>query len=129
MKKDIQDLSDIKLLVDAFYDKVRLDDLIGPIFNEVIQNNWKTHLEKMYTFWQTILLEDYTYSGRPFPPHANLPVNQLHFDRWKKLFTEIVQLNFEGQKADEAIWRADKMATMFLSKITYFRENNLKPLN
>lgn len=129
MKKDIQDLSDIKLMVDAFYDKVRLDDLIGPIFNEVIQNNWKTHLEKMYTFWQTILLEDYTYSGRPFPPHANLPVNQLHFDRWKKLFTEIVQLNFEGQKADEAIWRADKMATMFLSKITYFRENNLKPLN
>ena len=116
-------------MVDAFYDKVRLDDLIGPIFNEVIQNNWKTHLEKMYTFWQTILLEDYTYSGRPFPPHANLPVNQLHFDRWKKLFTEIVQLNFEGQKADEAIWRADKMATMFLSKITYFRENNLKPLN
>ena len=129
MKKDIQDLSDIKLLVDAFYDKVRLDDLIGPIFNEVIQNNWKTHLEKMYTFWQTILLEDYTYSGRPFPPHANLTVNQLHFDRWKKLFTDIVQLNFEGQKADEAIWRADKMATMFLSKITYFRENNLKPLN
>lgn len=129
MKKDIQDLSDIKLMVDAFYDKVRLDDLIGPIFNEVIQNNWKTHLEKMYTFWQTILLEDYTYSGRPFPPHANLPVNQLHFDRWKKLFTEIVQLNFEGQKADEAIWRADKMANMFLSKITYFRENNLKPLN
>ena len=128
MKKDIQNLDDIKLMVDSFYDKVQNDDLIGPIFNGVIQNRWDEHLEKMYRFWQTILLEDYTYSGRPFPPHAHLPVDELHFKRWKELFSEVVYSNFEGKKADEAIWRADKMATMFLSKIVYFRENNLNPL-
>nr|WP_297309996.1 group III truncated hemoglobin [uncultured Flavobacterium sp.] len=128
MKKDIQDLNDIKFMVDTFYGKIQKDDLIGPIFNGIIQNRWPEHLEKMYTFWQTILLNDYTYSGRPFPPHAELPVTEEHFNRWKQIFSEVVLGNFEGEKADEAIWRADKMATMFLSKITYFRENNIKPL-
>lgn len=128
MKNDIQNLDDIKLLVDSFYDRVQKDELLGPIFNGVIQNNWKEHLEKMYRFWQTILLEDYTYSGRPFPPHRHLPVEELHFNRWKELFSDVVYSHFKGDKANEAIWRADKMATMFLSKIIYFRENNIEPL-
>lgn len=128
MKNDIQNLDDIKLLVDSFYDRVQKDELLGPIFNGVIQNNWKEHLEKMYRFWQTILLEDYTYSGRPFPPHRHLPVEELHFNRWKELFSDVVYSHFKGDKANEAICRADKMATMFLSKIIYFRENNIEPL-
>jgi len=129
MKKDIENLEDIKFMVDTFYGEIQKDTLIGPIFNWIIQDRWPEHLEKMYRFWQTILLEDYTYSGRPFPPHASLPVDGTHFNRWKTIFTDVVLSHFEGEKAQEAIWRADKMATMFLSKITYFRENNLKPLN
>lgn len=128
MKKDIQNLEDIKFMVDTFYDKIQKDDLIGPIFNNIIANRWPEHLEKMYRFWQTILLEEYTYSGKPFPPHAHLPVSENHFMRWKEIFSQVVLSNFEGEKANEAIWRADKMATMFLSKITYFKENGLKPL-
>lgn len=129
MKKDIENLEDIKFMVDTFYGKIQKDDLIGPIFNGIIQNRWSEHLEKMYRFWQTILLDDYTYSGRPFPPHAHLPVDEKHFNRWKSIFSEVVLTHFDGEKAQEAIWRADKMATMFLSKITYFRENNLKPID
>lgn len=129
MKKDIENLEDIKFMVDTFYDKIQKDDLIGPIFNGIIQDRWPEHLEKMYRFWQTILLEDYTYSGRPFPPHAHLPVDDSHFNRWKSIFSGVVLSHFDGEKAQEAIWRADKMATMFLSKITYFRDNNLKPID
>lgn len=129
MKKDIQNINDIKFLVDAFYGKVQKDDLIGPIFDEKIQNRWPEHLEKMYQFWQTVLLEDYTYSGRPFPPHANLQVTEAHFNRWKEIFSDVVFSNFSGEKANEAIWRADKMATMFLSKITYLREQNTRFLD
>ena len=36
--KDITTLEDIKTLVDAFYEKVRRDELLSPIFNERIQN-------------------------------------------------------------------------------------------
>jgi len=82
----------------------------------------------MYRFWQTVLLSEHTYYGSPFAPHAKLPVSALHFDRWKKLFFETVDENFAGDKADEAKWRAEKMAEMFQMKIKYYQNNQSKPL-
>ncbi len=127
MPTPITNLDDIKLLVNTFYAKVQKDDLIGPIFNGIIQDRWEEHLSKMYAFWQTILLDQHTYSGRPFPPYAGLPVQADHFQRWMMLFTQTVDELFEGEKANEAKLRGEKMATMF-SKIQYFREINQKPL-
>lgn len=128
MKNDIQDIEDIKILVDTFYTRIQQDDLLGIIFNQNIQDRWPEHLDKMYRFWQTILLEEYTYDGRPFPPHAHLPIKQIHFDHWMKLFEETLDGLFSGPKAEEAKWRAQKMATMFMSKLDYMRNNPDKPL-
>lgn len=125
---DIQNLEDIQLLVNSFYDRVRKNELLGPIFNERIGDRWPGHLEKMYRFWQTVLLEDHTYFGSPFPPHAQLPVDQVHFDTWLQLWHSTVDQYFQGRKADEAKWRGDKMAAMFLHKIDYYRSNNARPL-
>lgn len=126
--KDIESLEDIQLLVNSFYQKVQTDDLIGPVFNDIIEN-WQPHLDKMYRFWQTILLHEHTYSGSPFLKHAKLPVEKEHFDRWLLLFSETMDALFEGEKANEAKWRSEKMAEMFMFKINYFRENtNEQPL-
>ena len=122
-KKDILELDDVKNLVDTFYGKVRRDELIGPIFNERIQDRWPEHLEKMYKFWQTVLIGPHTYYGSPFPPHARLPVEKKHFDTWMLLFTETIEELFEGKIADEAKWRAGKMAEMFQIKIEHFRKS------
>ncbi len=118
---DIQNLEDIKLLVNTFYAKVQKDELIGPIFNEKIGNNWTAHLERMYRFWQTILLEEHTYSGSPFPPHKHLPVEKAHFNRWMDIFTETIDSLYAGSLAEEAKLRAKNMAEMFFYKIEYFR--------
>lgn len=118
----IESLEDIKILVDTFYDRVREDELLSPIFNGVIKDNRPVHLEKMYRFWQTILLEEHTYSGSPFAPHVKLPVKGEHFERWKQLFFETVDENFLGEKAKEAKLRAEKMAEMFQIKITYLQK-------
>lgn len=126
--KDIQNLEDIKLMVNSFYDKVRVDTLIGPIFNGVIQDRWPVHLEKMYGFWQTVLLDVHSYSGSPFPPHAKMSLEKIHFERWMSIFEETVDSLFEGKIADEAKWRAGKMAEMFNYKIEYFRASGQKPL-
>ncbi len=120
-KTDITTLDDIKLLVDSFYSTVQKDTFIGPIFNEKIGNRWPEHLEKMYRFWQTILLEVHSYSGSPFPPHKHLPVDKEHFDRWMEIFVATVNTLFEGPIADEAKMRAKNMAEMFNYKINYFR--------
>jgi hemoglobin len=121
IRTDITTLEDIKLLVDTFYSQVQKDEYIGPIFNEKIGNRWPEHLEKMYRFWQTILLEVHSYSGSPFPPHKQLPVAKEHFDRWMEIFTKTTDSLFAGPLAEEAKLRAKNMAEMFNYKIDYFR--------
>lgn len=126
--KDISTIEDIQLLVNTFYDKVKEDPLIGPIFIGVIQDRWPVHLEKMYRFWQTILLEEHTYNGHPFLPHAEMPLEQKHFDAWLKIWQETIDRYFKGAVADEAKTRGVKMAQMFLAKITYYRGRSSSPL-
>lgn len=124
---DIEDILDIRLLVDLFYDKVRKDAIIGHVFNDKIQD-WNRHLEKMYRFWQTILLDEHTYQGSPFPLHATMPIDKKHFERWVFLWDETIDNHFVGKIADEAKSRGDKMAVMFLSKIEYYKNNNINPI-
>lgn len=128
MKKDIATLEDIKLLVNRFYDNVRKDELLADIFNKKIEDRWPQHLEKIYCFWQTVLLEEHTYYGSPFLPHAKLPIDAEHFERWLKLFYETVDSLFEGEKATRAKWQGQRMAEMFQSKIEYYRNHPSIPL-
>ena len=75
----------IARLVDGFYDRVRVDPLIGPVFNDRIQD-WAPHLEQMRLFWSSVALMSGVYHGRPMPKHLPLPVDARHFDRWLELF-------------------------------------------
>lgn len=127
-KHDIEGIADIKLLVNNFYDKIRNDNFLAPIFNERIQDRWPQHLEKMYTFWQTVLLGEHTYFGSPFPPHAKLPVDHAHFTRWLALFAQTIDEMFCGEKAKEALWRANKMAELFEIKIEHYQNQHINPL-
>lgn len=122
--KDISTLDHIKQMVDLFYGRVRKDDLLKDIFNEVIQERWPEHLEKMYRFWQTVLFDERTYYGAPFVPHADLPVHKEHFNRWVSLFHHTVDSLFSGTNADRAKWQGNRMAEMFLLKINFRRDNN-----
>ena len=122
-RAEILTLDDIKLLVDTFYERIRESELLGPIFNERIQDRWSIHLEKMYKFWQTVLLQEHTYFGSPFPPHAQLPVGHEQFAVWLALFNKTVDDLFTGEKATEAKWRAEKMAELFEAKIAYAKNN------
>lgn len=128
MEKDITTLDDIKVLVDTFYSRVREDQMLRDIFNDKIQDRWPEHLEKMYRFWQTVLLEEHTYHGSPFLPHAQLPVEAAHFEAWVQLFSDTVDSLFAGAKAERAKWQGQRMAEMFHSKIEYYRSNSSIPL-
>ena len=128
MKNDIKDITDIQLLVDTFYGKIREDQLLKDIFNNKIEDRWPEHLQKMYNFWQTVLLEEHTYYGSPFLPHAKLPVDIKHFEKWLGLFNTTVDDLFEGEKADRAKWQGQRMAEMFHSKIEYYKNYPGTPL-
>ena len=75
----------IARLVEAFYERVRLDPLIGPVFDARVAD-WGPHLEQMKLFWSSVALMSGVYHGRPMPKHLPLPVDARHFDRWLALF-------------------------------------------
>ena len=127
MKRDITELDDIKLLVDTFYAKAQKAPLIGEIFTTMI-SDWQAHLNKMYRFWQTILLEQHNYQRNPFMPHAKMPLSSEHFDTWVGLWCDTVDDLYAGEKANEAKYRGKLMAALFLSKFNYIKDNNLKPI-
>ncbi len=124
-QKPILAFEDVKLLVDNFYDRVQNDDLLSPIFERVVKGNWQPHLDKMYRFWQTILLNEHTYSGSPFAAHTPLPIEKQHFNRWLELFHQTIDENFTGEKAEEAKWRADSMGQIFHHKLKFLKGNRL----
>lgn len=121
--KDIQNIENIILLVDSFYDKVNNDPLLSPVFNDIAKVNWEEHLPVMYSFWSAVLFETNTYKGQPLASHINLPIDPGHFKRWLELFRQTVDENFKGEKADEAKYRADTIAVIFQTKLGLIRDD------
>jgi hemoglobin len=74
-------------LVHRFYDRVRADAVLGPVFETRIPD-WGPHLERMVAFWSSVALMTGRYHGAPMPAHATLPVTWAHFDRWLDLFRQ-----------------------------------------
>ncbi|WP_300094626.1 group III truncated hemoglobin [Flavobacterium sp.] len=120
MKTDIKNRKDIEILVNTFYDRIKNDDVIGYLFNDVAQVNWEIHLPKMYNFWENILFFTANYEGNPMARHKELhqksPMIPSHFRHWNKLFTETVDKLFEGQKAEEIKNRALNISAAMMYK-------------
>ena len=112
--KDIVNRDDVKMLVDKFYDKVTVDELLGPVFSHV---NWQHHLPIMYDFWASLLLGDQSYRGNPLQKHLPLPITAEHFNQWLSLFNQTIDENFRGEKANEVKLRAHSIATIFQLKM------------
>ncbi|MEL6865707.1 MAG: group III truncated hemoglobin [Bacteroidota bacterium] len=120
-KSDITDEEDVILMVDSFYQKVRVDDLLGPVFNDVAQVDWEVHLPKMYGFWNKLILGQPTYKGNPFAVHVPLPIHAEHFDRWIQLFEQNINEHFTGAIAEHTKLRAQSIAHIFQSKLKYIK--------
>ncbi|MCA8833076.1 group III truncated hemoglobin [Hymenobacter pini] len=118
---DIQSEEDVRRVVDSFYGRVQNDELLGPIFEAVVQGRWPQHLATMYDFWSGLLLGTGRYRGRPFPKHLTLPIDGRHFHRWLTLFVENVEAQYQGPVADEAIYRAGTIAAVFEHRISQAR--------
>ncbi|WP_439478400.1 group III truncated hemoglobin [Brevundimonas sp.] len=99
----------IARLVDAFYDRVRADPLLGPVFADRIKD-WGPHLEQMRLFWSSVALMSGAYHGRPMPKHLPLPVDARHFDRWLELFEATAAEICPSAAAAHFIERARRIA-------------------
>lgn len=99
-------------LVRTFYDRARLDPLIGPVFNEAV-TNWDHHIGKIADFWSGVMLRTRRYDGRPMRPHLILPLEPAHFDRWLDLFEATARELCAPDVAGAFIDRARRIADSF----------------
>lgn len=127
LKNDIETRDDVVLLVNTFYQRVREDNLIGPIFEERIKGNWEPHLNTMHDFWYTLLFGKEAYRGNPFAKHIGLPVDASHFERWLLLFNTVLDELFEGAKKEEAKKKAGSIAQVFQGKLAFLRPARTDP--
>ncbi len=119
--KDIENVVDIQLLVNTFYDRVKIDEKIGYIFTQIIGEDWSHHLPIMYDFWNMVLFSAPGYAGSPVKKHVDLdkktPLNKEHFDHWLVLWTDTIDSLFAGEIADMAKNKAALMANLINMKV------------
>lgn len=119
--QDIKNREDIIYLVDTFYNRVKADDTIGHIFNEIIGDDWSAHLPIMYSFWSSVLFAEAGYKGNPIKTHIGIDkrikLKDEHFSQWLHLWGTTIDNHFEGEVAELAKKRAATMVTLMTMKI------------
>lgn len=122
---DLQDIAtrqDILTLVETFYTKAFHDDLIGPIFTDVVHMDLAAHMPIMADFWQTVLFKAGLYKRNAlkihFDIHAKEPLTLEHFNRWLQLWTSTVDELFAGEKAEMAKVQAHQIAGSLNRRVT-----------
>lgn len=129
MLPDIQSRDDIIRIVDTFYETVKQDELLGPIFTEKAKVNWEKHLPVMYDFWENVVFYTGNYSGNPMRIHQQLhqriPLAKQDFEKWLNLFFSTVDFLFKGERAELIKQRAQSIATVMQIKILYPKDGNL----
>lgn len=123
---DVLDEAMIVSVVHGFYDRIRQDDLLGPIFNDAIAPDaWPRHLARMCDFWSATLLCTGRYDGRPLPPHLALPgLGEDHFRRWLSLFRRTVRETCPEEVAALFMDRAVRIAHSFRLAIAFHRRED-----
>ncbi|MXO71592.1 group III truncated hemoglobin [Alteraurantiacibacter buctensis] len=81
----------IDRVVEAFYARIRGDELLGPIFTQRIAD-WPPHLARMKQFWRSILLGTAEFNGNPMARHQQIPgLDHAHFSHWLTLFYQTLR--------------------------------------
>lgn len=106
----------IRSMVVLFYSRTQQDPLLGPIFDQIVQD-WDAHYEKMTRFWSSAVLRAGTYSGRPIEAHRFGGLTEAHFNRWVALFSRTSQDVFDELDAKVFIDLGKRMASSIAMRI------------
>lgn len=115
-------------MVETFYGKIRKDEVLGPVFNRII-NDWESHLYLLTDFWETQLFLKLKYHGNPVKVHQEVDdkmdrsIISEHFGLWLNLWFATIDELFDGERAWIAKNRAQKMSTMLFMQIYQHRGN------
>jgi hemoglobin len=103
--------AEIAGLVDLFYARVRRDPVIGPLFNQAV-DDWPDHLVKLRAFWSSVMLTSGRYKGSPMAAHLRhaAAIEPAMFDRWLQLWRQTARELLAPADAQAVIARAERIA-------------------
>jgi hemoglobin len=123
MLYDSVDRGKIEKMVREFYALVLKDEMVGPYFikalgDDLKNGKWYEHLHTLDRFWLLMMTGERGYWGDPFPPHAFIgPLYPETFERWLKLFHEVVYRLFVPEIADRFYKKAEILAEQFMENL------------
>ncbi len=127
--KEIENRADLSLLIHSFYDEIRANELLGPIFNSHIESEqWPAHLEKLTDFWETNLFGVPSFKGNPTMKHKivdrnlNHSIEASHFEQWLEIWFATIDKLFEGPLANRAKYAAQRMASGQFNAVLHHRQ-------
>ena len=109
-------------LVSLFYQRVRADPLIGPVFDEAIAD-WPEHLGKLQAFWSSVMLTSGRYKGRPLPAHIKHAdaIDDRAFSRWLGIWRETTNEILDSAAASALQEKAARIAESLSLGIKFAR--------
>lgn len=119
MTADLQDRGDVTRLITEFYERAFADDLLGPVFVDIVRMDLQAHLPVMCDFWETVLFRAGTYRGNAFTVHVHLHqrpelgdagLTAEMFARWLALWSATVDDLYAGPVAERAKIQAARIA-------------------
>ena len=101
----------VDTLVRRFYERVRADEVLGPIFARRIGDDWEPHLVRMTDFWSSVMRMTGRYKGKPVPAHMRIKeISPEHFEHWLSLFRQTASELCAPDVAALFVTRAERIA-------------------
>lgn len=118
----------LKRLVSLFYERVREDESLGPIFNDAIEN-WPEHLDKLVTFWSSVMLTTGRYKGNPVAAHLKhrTRISPELFQRWLALWNSTTAEVLEPGAAAALQSKAARIAESLQLALFFKLDTKTKP--
>ncbi|RVT90921.1 group III truncated hemoglobin [Sphingomonas crocodyli] len=112
----------IRALVEAFYERVRADPLLGPVFGGAV-HDWTDHHARLTDFWSSVMLTTGRYKGNPVALHM-LHADAMtpdRFARWLSLWRETSEELLSPAAAAAVQAKAARIAESLQLAIQYRR--------
>ncbi|UES47459.1 preprotein translocase subunit TatC [Roseibium aggregatum] len=101
----------IHVMVHTFYGCIRQHPRLGGIFERRLAGRWEEHLPKMEAFWQSVLMKNGAYKGKPVPAHLKQKeLVSTDYGEWLSVFRPVIRELFVPDLADEIVAIAERIA-------------------
>jgi hemoglobin len=103
--------SQILPVLERFYERVRRDPLLGPVF--VVVADWPEHLQRLTEFWSSLMLTSGKYKGNPVAMHLihAEKIRPEMFARWLVIWRETTDEMLPSVVAKEMQIKAGRIAS------------------